>query len=206
MVRMTGGTALPGKSLESEELWAQAGGMSHGVINIPIQAITLDGTTPPTATTTGTSAQSQVRVLQFDDTSSDDVYFGFVAPNDWYSGPYAEAYLEIPRRNGSNTTTTAVVYDATAKAYKLNGSVVHDVTTYTAITAVSTNLNATASRLERTRLNLSTFAQTVYPGDLVTIHLWRDHDASTGDEAGVADDATADDEVVQGVSVIYKRG
>jgi len=192
-------TVHTGKHMDNVDGRYARGGMSHATVWIPVQAITLDGTTPPTATTVGTSAQSQSRVLQFDDTTSDDVFIDFLVPNDYGS----ELKMVIPYSCTDATTTTAIVWAADSVAIATDGTVVTDAAG-TACTPVGQVLDGTASFVQRVVLDLGANDTTLAPGRLCKIHLWRDHDHTAGGDAGIADDATADAVLQGGVELIYR--
>ena len=162
---------------------------TRGQLWVPISAWQNDGTNPPTDGTVGTAGRQTFDTKEFDDTTTDEMFCAVPIPPDYHSG--LELHIQYVIAVGD--TSKNVVWDADYKTHSLSADI---DATGTGIVAVGKACDATASELLEVTLNLSAAANDGDVGKLLSVHLFRDHDHTAGDPAGVADDAAADAKVV----------
>lgn len=145
----------------------------------------VDGTAGAAAATLGTSAQSQVRVLNFDAAaadSDDHAYLSFVMPQD-YRADSATIELIWTHTDADNSTET-VTWIAAVNAVEPSAATLESFDAAgTAITSTLTQelTAASAGKVEKNILNIE--VEDIAAGDLVTLKLTLDASA-TGLDTG----------------------
>lgn len=171
---------------------------TRGQIWVPIGEWEADGTNPPANSTFGTDGRQKFNTIDFDDTTTDETFCAVPIPPDYHSG--LELHIQFVINVGDTAKNT--VWDADGRVHELTA--LADATG-TGVTAVGKACDATANELLEVVLDFSALATQADVGKVFSAHLFRDHDHTAGDPAGVADDA-ADDAKVLATWFEYDRG
>jgi len=176
----------PGSSVDSNS----DRGFQKGTIDIPISKWQADGASAPADGTYGTNAQSVFDTKDFDQTTDEVLHTALKVPADYGGG----LKLVIDWNINVGDTTKAVVWDATINALDAADTVDAAGSGATAVTVACTG---TAYQLIQTEIDLDISTETLTPGKLIGIMLFRD--------ANHASDTATADALLLGSTLLYDK-